>query len=131
LDDFYSLQLDKMDRYVCLKKSEVVIAENDGSSSSGDDSDSNIDEEDEDDEQEEEDSESGATSQDHAEAEKSAQHLEHSGVDDVIAEAGQDELAAVVRSSCSLSAKWNHGISPFHTENAPRTGDCVLGSIKG
>ncbi|PBK88007.1 galactose oxidase [Armillaria gallica] len=39
LDDFYSLQLDKMDRYVCLKQSGVVIAEGDDESSSESDDD--------------------------------------------------------------------------------------------
>jgi hypothetical protein len=33
LDDFHALQLDKMDRFLCLKKSEVVIGEDDESSS--------------------------------------------------------------------------------------------------
>jgi hypothetical protein len=37
LDDFYSIQLDKMDRYTCLKESGIVIAEEDESSSSEDD----------------------------------------------------------------------------------------------
>lgn len=40
LDDFHSLQLDKLDRYICLKKSDVIIpAEGDDVSSSEDDSD--------------------------------------------------------------------------------------------
>lgn len=47
LDDFYSLQLDKLDRYTCLKASEITIAEGDEESSS--------DEDDEDDEEEEDD----------------------------------------------------------------------------
>jgi hypothetical protein len=29
LDDFYALALDKMDRYVCLKKSDIIIPEGD------------------------------------------------------------------------------------------------------
>ncbi|KJA23207.1 hypothetical protein HYPSUDRAFT_137935 [Hypholoma sublateritium FD-334 SS-4] len=37
LDDFYSLALDKMDRYVCLKKSDVVIPDGDIESSSDED----------------------------------------------------------------------------------------------
>ncbi|KAK0439111.1 galactose oxidase [Armillaria borealis] len=45
LDDFYSLQLDKMDRYVCLKESGVVIAEGDDESSSGSDDDDDDDDE--------------------------------------------------------------------------------------
>ncbi|KAK0465820.1 galactose oxidase [Armillaria novae-zelandiae] len=49
LDDFYSLQLDKMDRYVCLKESGVVITEGDDESSSGSD-----DDDDEDDNEDEE-----------------------------------------------------------------------------
>lgn len=40
LDDFYSLQLDKLDRFVCLKESGVVIpAEGEDDSSSEDDED--------------------------------------------------------------------------------------------
>ncbi|OBZ65623.1 Kelch repeat-containing protein 3 [Grifola frondosa] len=50
LDDFYSLQLDKLDRYTCLKSSEVAIsAEGDESSSDGDDEEEDEDEEDSDD----------------------------------------------------------------------------------
>jgi hypothetical protein len=50
LDDFYSLQLDKLDRYTCLKESDLVIsAEGEEESSSdddeSDDEDSDTDEE--------------------------------------------------------------------------------------
>lgn len=51
LDDFYSLQLDKMDRYICLKESGIVITEGD-------------DESDENDDEEESDSESDSESDD-------------------------------------------------------------------
>ena len=37
LDDFYALQLDKLDRYQCLKKSDVVIPEGEVESSSSED----------------------------------------------------------------------------------------------
>ncbi|KAF7294947.1 Galactose oxidase [Mycena indigotica] len=37
MDDFYSVQLDKLDKYVCLKKSEIIIPEEDEESSSSDD----------------------------------------------------------------------------------------------
>ncbi|KAJ7685173.1 galactose oxidase [Mycena polygramma] len=47
LDDFYSIQLDKLDRYTCLKESGIVIADEDDSSSE--------DEDDEDDEDEDDD----------------------------------------------------------------------------
>jgi hypothetical protein len=40
LDDFHSLQLDKMDRFVCLKQSDVLIPEGEESSSSDDEDDS-------------------------------------------------------------------------------------------
>ncbi|PPQ95943.1 hypothetical protein CVT26_016109 [Gymnopilus dilepis] len=53
LDDFYSLQLDKMDRYVCLKKSDVVIPEGDAESSSDEDDDDGSDEDEDTDEDEE------------------------------------------------------------------------------
>ncbi|KAI8972871.1 galactose oxidase [Trametes punicea] len=46
LDDFYSLQLDKLDRYVCLKASEIVIAEGDEASSSDEDDDDDDDDDD-------------------------------------------------------------------------------------
>jgi hypothetical protein len=44
LDDFYLLQLDKLDRYVCLKESGVVIGDNEESSSDDDDDGSEDDE---------------------------------------------------------------------------------------
>ncbi|KAI0641395.1 hypothetical protein C8Q79DRAFT_307877 [Trametes meyenii] len=49
LDDFHTLQLDKLDRYTCLKASEVVIAEGEEASSSDDDDDEDDDGEDDDD----------------------------------------------------------------------------------
>jgi hypothetical protein len=52
LDDFHSLALDKMDRYTCLKKSEIVIMDEEESSS---DDDEDGDDEDGDDEYEDED----------------------------------------------------------------------------
>ncbi|KAB5594262.1 Galactose oxidase [Ceratobasidium theobromae] len=51
LDDFYSLALDKLDRFVCLKPCDVQFAENDDSSEDDDDDD---DEDDGDDEDEDE-----------------------------------------------------------------------------
>ncbi|EKM57740.1 uncharacterized protein PHACADRAFT_116020 [Phanerochaete carnosa HHB-10118-sp] len=46
LDDFYLLQLDKLDRYVCLKPSDVIIPANaDDSSSDGDDDEDSSDDE--------------------------------------------------------------------------------------
>ena len=39
LDDFYMLPLDKLDRYVCLKKSEIVIDDKDEESSDDEDED--------------------------------------------------------------------------------------------
>ncbi|KAL4247565.1 Kelch domain-containing protein [Abortiporus biennis] len=53
LDDFHSIQLDKLDKYVCLKKSDVVIADGDEESSSDEDEDDDGD----DDEDEGEDDE--------------------------------------------------------------------------
>jgi hypothetical protein len=57
LDDFYSLQLDKLDRYVCLKESGVVIVEGDAESSSDgeDDDDDGDDDEGDDDEGDDDD----------------------------------------------------------------------------
>ncbi|EGN92555.1 hypothetical protein SERLA73DRAFT_117156 [Serpula lacrymans var. lacrymans S7.3] len=58
LDDFHSLQLDKMDRYVCLKSSGITIpAEGADESSSEDDDDD--DEEDDDDDSEDDERRSG------------------------------------------------------------------------
>jgi hypothetical protein len=47
LDDFYALQLDKMERCICLKRSEVVIGVDDQSSSDGEDMDDGDEDEDE------------------------------------------------------------------------------------
>ncbi|EIW54679.1 galactose oxidase [Trametes versicolor FP-101664 SS1] len=46
LDDFYSLQLDKLDRYTCLKASEITIAEGDEESSSDEDDEDDDDDDD-------------------------------------------------------------------------------------
>ena len=58
LDDFYALQLDKLDKYLCLKENDVVIPDGDVESSSDDDDDddddSNEDSDDDDDDEEEE-----------------------------------------------------------------------------
>ena len=54
LDDFYSLALDKMDRYVCLKKSDVVIPDGDVESSSDEDDDEDEDDTDADDDPDDE-----------------------------------------------------------------------------
>ncbi|KAJ7449795.1 galactose oxidase [Mycena latifolia] len=51
LDDFYSIQLDKMDRYTCLKESGIVIADDDDSSSSEDDDDDDDEDDDEEDDE--------------------------------------------------------------------------------
>jgi hypothetical protein len=48
LDDFYSLQLDKLDRYVCLKESGIVIPDEEETSSDEDDEDDDEDSESED-----------------------------------------------------------------------------------
>jgi hypothetical protein len=51
LDDFHSLALDKMDRYVCLKKSDVILPqEGDDVSSSSEEDDDDGDDSDEDEE---------------------------------------------------------------------------------
>lgn len=56
LDDFYALQLDKMDRYTCLKKSDVVIPE-EGEEESSEEDDEEEDDDDDDEEDDEEDEE--------------------------------------------------------------------------
>lgn len=48
LDDFYALALDKMDRYGCLKKSDIIIPEGDDESSSSEEDDDGGDSSDED-----------------------------------------------------------------------------------
>ncbi|KAJ7063245.1 galactose oxidase [Mycena amicta] len=57
MDDFYSIQLDKLERYSCLKKNEIVIAEDDEESSDDDDSEDDGEDDDDDDIEEEEDRE--------------------------------------------------------------------------
>ncbi|THU86834.1 hypothetical protein K435DRAFT_970138 [Dendrothele bispora CBS 962.96] len=58
LDDFYSIQLDKMDRFVCLKESGIIIPDGDVESSSDDDDE---DDDDDDDDDYEEDTVVGST----------------------------------------------------------------------
>lgn len=63
LDDFYTLQLDKLDRYVCLKESDVVVPpEGEEVSSSGGDDD---DDESGDDDREDKSGSGGETSSNH------------------------------------------------------------------
>ena len=60
LDDFYALQLDKMDRYTCLKKSDVVIPEEwEEESSEEDDEEEDDDDDDEEDDEEDEEGSDG------------------------------------------------------------------------
>ncbi|KAF8797330.1 hypothetical protein BYT27DRAFT_7204804 [Phlegmacium glaucopus] len=56
LDDFYALQLDKMDKYICLE-SDVVIPDGDVESSSEDDEDDDSDDDDDDGDDEEDEEE--------------------------------------------------------------------------
>ncbi|KAF8815218.1 hypothetical protein BYT27DRAFT_7080582, partial [Phlegmacium glaucopus] len=58
LDDFYSLQLDKMEKHICLKESDVVIPDGDVESSSEDDEDDDSDDDDDDGDDEEDEEES-------------------------------------------------------------------------
>lgn len=51
LDDFHSIQLDKLDKYTCLKHSGITIAEGEESSSDEEDEDGDEDDEDEDDDE--------------------------------------------------------------------------------
>lgn len=51
LDDFYALQLDKLDRYICLKKSDVIIPEGEEESSSDEDNDEDDDDSESDDDE--------------------------------------------------------------------------------
>ncbi|KAG8762053.1 hypothetical protein FRC11_011438 [Ceratobasidium sp. 423] len=60
LDDFYSLALDKLDRFVCLKPCDVVFSESDESSEDEDDEDDDDDEEDGDSDNSEDDGEGGS-----------------------------------------------------------------------
>ncbi|KAJ3551695.1 hypothetical protein NM688_g4559 [Phlebia brevispora] len=55
LDDFYSIQLDKLDKYTCLKRSEIVIAAGEGESSDEEDDDDGDDDDDEDDDEDRDD----------------------------------------------------------------------------
>jgi hypothetical protein len=65
LDDFYALQLDKMEKYLCLKESDVVIPDGDVESSSNDeDKDSDDDGDDDEEEEEEKDRDNADIEQD-------------------------------------------------------------------
>ncbi|KAG7097966.1 hypothetical protein E1B28_005276 [Marasmius oreades] len=64
LDDFYSIQLDKMDKFTCLKESGVVIEEGDDESSDDDDEEDGDDDDDDDDDDEDEDGSDDESDQD-------------------------------------------------------------------
>lgn len=91
LDDFHSLQLDKLDRYVCLKASDVVIPDGEEESSDEDDDEDDEDGEDEDDEDEETEGEDGSDFEEtHADAGMSSPTK-----DDETKSEGEDEVEPV------------------------------------
>lgn len=55
LDDFYALQLDKMDKYLCLKESGVAVPTTGDDESSSEDGDDDDDDEGDDDDEDSED----------------------------------------------------------------------------
>ncbi|KAI0041460.1 galactose oxidase [Auriscalpium vulgare] len=85
LDDFYSLQLDKMDKYVCLKASDVMPAPGEGDESSSDDE----DDEDEDDEEDDDEDSDDETAVD------SVEKLARDKLEDEILEEPPEELVVV------------------------------------
>ncbi|KAG6811499.1 hypothetical protein H0H92_007147 [Tricholoma furcatifolium] len=89
LDDFHYLQLDKLDRYVCLKESGVTIAEGDESSSDDDDDEDDEDDEDDgdddaedEDDGENEDGEGKDQGEEEAEAEEALESANPVGVEE-------------------------------------------------
>lgn len=52
LDDFHAVQLDKMDKYICLKKSDVIVPAEEEEESSSDEEDGEDDEDEDEDEDE-------------------------------------------------------------------------------
>ncbi|KAJ7343500.1 galactose oxidase [Mycena albidolilacea] len=95
LDDFYSIQLDKLERYTCLKESGIVIADDDDESSEDDEE----EDEDEDDTDEEEDE----GNQDHMEQEE--QENPPVLADEAELEQGDPELELTVDEQADLRLK--------------------------
>ncbi|KAJ8502566.1 hypothetical protein ONZ45_g11637 [Pleurotus djamor] len=113
LDDFHSLQLDKLDRYVCLKKSDVVIAENDESSSDDDDDEEDDDESDDDDD----DFDDGVTlvEEDHGKDDGDAKAEALVVVEELPAE---EEVVEEVQSDLRIQATAFMGVSKDTTRSA-------------
>jgi hypothetical protein len=99
LDDFYSLPLDKMDRYVCLKKSDVIVPPD------GDDVSSSSEEDDDDDGDDSDEDEEGGDGL--LSGEEEAPELKEAE-EEVVAE----PVGATLHIPCSLMASKNLG---FHT----------------
>ncbi|KAI0783728.1 hypothetical protein C8Q75DRAFT_781691 [Abortiporus biennis] len=95
LDDFHSIQLDKLDKYVCLKKSDVVIADGDEESSSDEDGDEDGDEdEDEGEDDKEHVSQSASNLRTNNIEEVEQKEEETVEVEEVISEADSNALRA-------------------------------------
>ena len=92
LDDFHCLQLDKMERYICLKETGVVISEGDEESSSSDDDDS-----DDDVDKDEEDGEEGTDGDGH---EKVKRHASEEEEDDTNSQTDTEKVLFVYFSRC-------------------------------
>ncbi|KAL0958071.1 hypothetical protein HGRIS_000249 [Hohenbuehelia grisea] len=90
LDDFYSLQLDKLDKYTCLKSSGIVIAEEEVSSSEDDDDEEGSDTDDED-----IDFDDTGTLVDEEMETVMAKHKLEDDIDEVIDEESDDEVVTV------------------------------------
>ncbi|KAF8815205.1 hypothetical protein BYT27DRAFT_7334057 [Phlegmacium glaucopus] len=141
LDHFYSLQLDKMDKYICLKESDVVIPDGDvESSSDGDDDDDSDDDDDDDDEEgeEERDGDNAAVDK-HDEAEEeevmenSAEIMEEDQsttkieqvqlIDEEPTKLSQDELRSQATAFIGVSRDTTR--SPEDIQNTPLPGETL------
>jgi hypothetical protein len=98
LDDFYSLALDKMERYVCLKKSDVIV------SPDGDDVSSSSEEEEEDD-----DDDDGDDSDEDGEGDDGVLSGEEEApeIKEVEEEAVAEPVGATLHIPCTLTASKN------------------------
>ena len=97
MDDFYALQLDKMEKYLCLKQNDVVIPDGDIESSSDDDDDDD-DDDDSDDDQEKQEADGDNPKNGHDEEdEEDAAEEEHQPTAEIQGQANEESTLSQVK----------------------------------
>ncbi|KAF8817011.1 hypothetical protein BYT27DRAFT_7325774 [Phlegmacium glaucopus] len=131
LDDLYALQLDKMDKYPCLKESDVVIPDGGVESSSDEDEDDDSDDDDDGDDEEEEERDGDDTDEEVVENAAKIMGVDQSTtkiervqlIDEEPAELSQDELRS--RATAFMGVSKDHTCSPADIQSTPLPGEML------